>query len=973
MIKRRSFFPCLIFLVTLLLVLVALVIVSREGAADYDINCRLKGHIDTEGTSHNVVVSGYYAYVAAGIDGLIIVDVSDPANPWEKGRFDDSGGAYDVAVAGDYAYVAWGTRGLVILDIRDKSDPKEKARCDPSSSGEAQGIDVVGDYVYLAKTDAGVYILDVSDPGDPEVVGHYNAKYAMDVVVKGDHAFVANYDKGLLVLDISDKSDPQRVGSLDTDDHAWNLAVEGDHAYVADRNTGLVIMDISSPESPSFVSRTNTPGRALDVYLEDSYAYVGDSYEGVLMIDITDKEKPVKVGHYASEYATGITAARDHIFVADYDNGLVILEKAPVAWIDDISPNPATDVQEIEFRGHGSDDGEVTDYVWRSSIDGPLHQGTEANFSLSGLTPGEHSIYLSVRDDDDLLSDEAEFVLLVKGKLSAYISSVSSSPALDSDTVRFEGHGSDDSEVQCYVWRSDLAGELYNGSETEFETASLGIGEHTISFRVQDKADRWTTEDFLTLVIHQRPVATLESVSPGAVVEGKTVRFRGSGSDDGEVLDHLWVSNISGVLHNGSDPEFENSSLPLGNHTIFFRVMDNYGVWSEDVNTSLIVHKRPLAFIDQVPPAPVLNTSRFFLEGHGTDDGEVVVFSWRSDIDGELYNGSGSGDGSLFLGVTDLSLGSHNLSFRVMDSHGMWSFEVPGKLTIHSRPVARFARLPGSVVEGEKLSFLANGTDDGLVVLYVWNSSLDGEFYNGTESGFTRSNLSLGIHNITLRVMDNYGVWSEEAVGVVEVKKEEPFILFRVVGPLPVFGYLLLLILIPGVVLGLSKRKGKKKKEDPSTRGSAPFSMNDIAPMSFSPPAPLPPPELPGPMPGPAPSCPQQAPASSPNPGQVDSMPQGGQAWDQRGQSFQSGYQQTPQQGYGQAGLGQQQAPGYQQGYPQQSYPAQPQQALAPVQTPAPAQGRAFLPGPGGSWQCSYCQTMVATNFGFCTGCGRKR
>ncbi|HDG62606.1 MAG TPA: hypothetical protein ENG15_06360, partial [Thermotoga sp.] len=39
------------------------------------------GHIDTDGWAHGVYVSGDYAYVADWLNGLVIVDVSDPNNP----------------------------------------------------------------------------------------------------------------------------------------------------------------------------------------------------------------------------------------------------------------------------------------------------------------------------------------------------------------------------------------------------------------------------------------------------------------------------------------------------------------------------------------------------------------------------------------------------------------------------------------------------------------------------------------------------------------------------------------------------------------------------------------------------------------------------------------------------------------------------------------------------------------------------
>ncbi len=51
-------------------------------------------------------MAGTYAYVADDTAGLRVVDVSNPAAPFEVGFYDTPGSAQGVAVAGAYAYVA---------------------------------------------------------------------------------------------------------------------------------------------------------------------------------------------------------------------------------------------------------------------------------------------------------------------------------------------------------------------------------------------------------------------------------------------------------------------------------------------------------------------------------------------------------------------------------------------------------------------------------------------------------------------------------------------------------------------------------------------------------------------------------------------------------------------------------------------------------------------------------------------------
>lgn len=75
---------------------------------------------------YNVFVSGNYAYLANGQNGLVIVDVSDLGNIHIKGSVlskSQDHGIVDVIVNGNYAYLADAESGIRIIDISDPSAP----------------------------------------------------------------------------------------------------------------------------------------------------------------------------------------------------------------------------------------------------------------------------------------------------------------------------------------------------------------------------------------------------------------------------------------------------------------------------------------------------------------------------------------------------------------------------------------------------------------------------------------------------------------------------------------------------------------------------------------------------------------------------------------------------------------------------------------------------------------------------------
>jgi hypothetical protein len=74
----------------------------------------------TNDAAHRVYISGQYAYVAASSEGLIIIDVSNPSNPYMAGQWQDDidgNDAQSIYFSGVRCYLADGEYGLRILDI----------------------------------------------------------------------------------------------------------------------------------------------------------------------------------------------------------------------------------------------------------------------------------------------------------------------------------------------------------------------------------------------------------------------------------------------------------------------------------------------------------------------------------------------------------------------------------------------------------------------------------------------------------------------------------------------------------------------------------------------------------------------------------------------------------------------------------------------------------------------------------------
>ena len=91
------------------------------------------------------------------------------------------------------------------------------------------------------------------------------------------------------------------------------------------------------------------------------------------------------------------------------------------------------------------------------------------------------------------------------------------------------------------------------------------------------------------------PEANILSSPSGVEKEGETLTFTGEGSDDNEIVGYEWNSSIDGIFGTGNYVAI--STLSNGTHTVYFRVQDNHGFWSEPDTITFTVNGRPISDI----------------------------------------------------------------------------------------------------------------------------------------------------------------------------------------------------------------------------------------------------------------------------------------------------------------------------------------------------------------------------------------
>jgi hypothetical protein len=174
------------------------------------------------------------------------------------GTYQSPAGVYDVQIAGEYGYVVDGTNGLLVLNIANPANPfyagSYRTNLPPDRYGNPGGIStslaLVGGYVYA--TGDGLRIFDVSDPYNPIRLSGFTGLSIFNICVSG-HLFYLSYSVPgpshpygfVVVADVSEPANPAWVGRPPSPADCWNqtgIAAVGKTVYIVG-NCGLRVYE----------------------------------------------------------------------------------------------------------------------------------------------------------------------------------------------------------------------------------------------------------------------------------------------------------------------------------------------------------------------------------------------------------------------------------------------------------------------------------------------------------------------------------------------------------------------------------------------------------------------------------------------------------------------------------------------------------------------------------------------------------
>ena len=284
---------------------------------------------DNGGGWRGFTIRGNYAYVANGLLGLQIVNISNPVAPQIIGSVNTPDYAFHVSILDNYAYVSDGSSGLQIVNISNPVAPQIVGSV--HLPDRVYGASIVSNFIYVFDAGSRLSIFDASNPASPTLVN----SLVLPANVTGisfykTYAYMTNGSYDLRIFDISNPVGPVLLSTKSLPGYASDVYADSNYVYVAAYASDLQIVDASNPTSPQLIGSLDLSYYALEVVVSDGYAYVVNvdpDTSSVEIIDISNPASPALVGSVGSAYdqIMDIIVEDGLAYMTDYQGGFAIV------------------------------------------------------------------------------------------------------------------------------------------------------------------------------------------------------------------------------------------------------------------------------------------------------------------------------------------------------------------------------------------------------------------------------------------------------------------------------------------------------------------------------------------------------------------------------------------------------------------------------------------------------------------------
>lgn len=308
---------------------------------------------DNYGVPEKYQIINDIAYFAT-LDGLLIINVSNPSSPCFLSFYNSKGRVNDLEIVDNIAFLASGNSGLEIVNISELTNPSLISSCNLNTY--AIGLFALEDLIYIACSTFDLKIIDVSSLTSPYVIGELERihgeipdwpidlyDFKREVIVIDGIALITDIVYGIKIIDVQNPSNPYLIDINENARNPIDFCYQEDLLYVTESKYGMSIFSISIPINPIKLSSyytNNTIGHDVCVigdvaYIAQShqdYIYIDDYIGGLEIVNVSNPRNPNQINKLLLTHSIyEVYTYNGLVFLNEYENFLTVVDPTNLA------------------------------------------------------------------------------------------------------------------------------------------------------------------------------------------------------------------------------------------------------------------------------------------------------------------------------------------------------------------------------------------------------------------------------------------------------------------------------------------------------------------------------------------------------------------------------------------------------------------------------------------------------------------
>ncbi len=258
------------------------------------------GNASDNGTTRSLAIVHYdnppriVAFVADGVEGLVSLDVTDPAAITALTRFPGVNAIHVVVDHQDLtAYVAAANNGFLAFDVADPATLNGPIGSITATIGDNPATFVAtalnGNVAYATILNFGMAVIDISNPAVMDFGATTVLNAPWGIVLEGSRLLVATQGiagagSGLFIFDVADAAEPDDIGFLPLERSPWQVAADTSLAVVGHSGGGFSFIDVTDGNTPEVLFETISTTGAKPL-IRSEIVLMSAGGEGVIVID----------------------------------------------------------------------------------------------------------------------------------------------------------------------------------------------------------------------------------------------------------------------------------------------------------------------------------------------------------------------------------------------------------------------------------------------------------------------------------------------------------------------------------------------------------------------------------------------------------------------------------------------------------------------------------------------------------------